>query len=55
MWLHKVSYIKQCGKRMGSSYFLWDSYKLNPSLGTVALTPKPQSGLFVYGVKLPMG
>jgi hypothetical protein len=29
-----------------------DSYKLNPSLGAVAPTPKPQSGIFVYGVKL---
>jgi hypothetical protein len=28
-----------------------DSYKLNSSLGAVAPTPKPQSGLFVYGVK----
>jgi hypothetical protein len=28
-----------------------DSYKLNPSLGAVAPTPTPQSGLFVYGVK----
>jgi hypothetical protein len=29
-----------------------DSYKLNLSLRAIAPTPKPQSGLFVYGVKL---
>jgi hypothetical protein len=29
-----------------------DSYKLIPAFGAFGPTPKPQSGLFVYGVKL---
>jgi hypothetical protein len=28
-----------------------DLYKLNPSLAAITPTPKPQSELFVYGVK----